>query len=164
MRLKKSYVKKISSALILAGAVALAARQGAFKPEAGRHVYFVKYVVDGDTIVLDNGEKVRYIGVDTPEIHHPKKGVEWLGREAAEFNRKLVEHKTVRLEFDVEIRDKYGRILAYVYTGDTFVNAELVKEGYAQAYTFPPNVRYTDLFLKLQREARGQRLGLWSRK
>ena len=121
-------------------------------------------VVDGDTIHVRIGarvEKVRYIGVNTPEVHHPTKGEEPGGREAAEVNRRLIEGKTVRLELDVQERDRYGRLLAYVWVGDVMVNAELVRLGYAQVMTVPPNVRYQQLFLKLQREAREAGRGLW---
>ena len=121
-------------------------------------------VVDGDTIhvrIGDRVEKIRYIGVNAPELHHPTKGAEPLGREAAEANRKLVEGQTVRMELDVQERDKYGRFLAYVYVGNTMVNAELVAQGYAQIMTIPPNVKHQDEFLKLQQEARALQLGLW---
>jgi len=123
-------------------------------------------VVDGDTIeiccVFGKREKVRYIGVNTPETKHPRKGVEPLGKEAAEANRGLVGGQNIRLEFDVELRDRYGRLLAYVYLEDgTFVNAWLVQNGYAQVMTIPPNVRYQELFLTLQREARQAQRGLW---
>ena len=124
-------------------------------------------VIDGDTIrvccVFGDRVTVRYIGVDTPETHHPMKGVEHYGTEASEANRKLVDGKTVRLEFDVQQLDKYGRILAYIYLEDgTFVNAWLVEHGYAMVMTFPPNVKYEALFLRLQREAREAKQGLWS--
>ena len=106
--------------------------------------------------------KVRYIGVDTPETHHPMRGVEHYGMEASEANRKLVDGKTVRLEFDVQQLDRYGRTLAYVYLEDgTFVNAWLVENGYAMVMTVPPNVKHQELFLKLQREAREAGRGLW---
>jgi micrococcal nuclease len=121
-------------------------------------------VVDGDTIYVqlaDRVEKIRYIGVNTPEIHHPIKGEEPGGREAAAMNRRLVGGRHVRLELDVRSRDRYGRLLAYVWLGDTMVNAELVRRGYAQVMTVPPNVRYQDLFVKLQREARDAGRGLW---
>jgi micrococcal nuclease len=121
-------------------------------------------VVDGDTIYVqlaDRVEKIRYIGVNTPEIHHPIKGEEPGGREAAAMNRRLVGGRAVRLELDVRSRDRYGRLLAYVWLGDTMVNAELVRRGYAQVMTVPPNVRYQDLFVKLQREARDAGRGLW---
>ncbi len=105
---------------------------------------------------------VRYVGVDTPEIHHPMKGVERAGTEASEANRKLVDGKTVRLEFDVQQVDRYNRLLAYVYLEDgTFVNAWLVQHGYAAVMTIPPNVKHQELFLKLQREAREEKRGLW---
>src|SRR3989442_10250949 len=90
-------------------------------------------VVDGDTIhvrLADRVEKVRYIGVNTPEVHHPRKGEEPGGREAAEVNRQLVENRRVRLELDVQSRDRYGRLLAYVWIGETIINAELVPLGY----------------------------------
>ena len=121
-------------------------------------------VVDGDTInvqLADRVEKIRYIGINAPEIHHPIKGAELGGRAAAQVNRGLVIGRRVRLELDVQPRDRYGRLLAYVWVGDTMVNAELVRLGYAQVMTVPPNVRYQDLFLKLQREARDASRGLW---
>lgn len=123
-------------------------------------------VVDGDTVhvrIGDRVEKVRYIGVNTPEVHHPTKGEEPGGREASEVNRRLVAGKRVRLELDVQERDRYGRLLAYVWAGDTMVNAELVRLGYAQVMTIPPNVRHQALFVTLQREARQAGRGLWRR-
>jgi len=123
-------------------------------------------VIDGDTIqvccVFGDRVKVRYIGVDTPETHHPMRGVEPYGMEAAEAYRKLVDGNTVRMEFDVQQFDKYGRILAYIYLEDgRFVNAWLVEHGFAQVMTVPPNVKHQELFLKLQREAREAGRGLW---
>ena len=121
-------------------------------------------VVDGDTILVqlaDRVEKVRYIGVDSPEIHHPVKGEEPGGRAAATVNRGLVEGRRVRLELDVRTRDRWGRLLAYVWVGDTMINAELIRLGYAHVMTVPPNVRYQELFVKLQREAREAGRGLW---
>ncbi len=123
-------------------------------------------VIDGDTIqvccVFGDRVKVRYIGVDTPETHHPMRGVEPYGMEASEANRKLVDGKTVRLEFDVQQLDRYGRTLAYVYLEvGTFVNAWLVEHGFALVMTVPPNVKHQKLFLKLQREAREAGRGLW---
>ncbi|HXL01813.1 MAG TPA: thermonuclease family protein [Candidatus Atribacteria bacterium] len=111
---------------------------------------------------MANGEKVRYIGVDTPELHHPQKEVEYYAREAYEANRRLVEGKRVRLELDVEERDRYGRILAYVYVDDLMVNEWLVANGYARVATFPPNVKYAERFLQLEREARQAKVGLWA--
>ena len=121
-------------------------------------------VVDGDTIHVQLAarvEKIRYIGVDAPELHHPARGEEPGGREAAQANRDLVSGRRVRLELDVRTRDRWGRLLAYVWVGGTMVNAELVRLGYAQVMTVPPNVRYHALFLALQREARDAHRGLW---
>ena len=134
---------------------------GFSKAPSDQYTARVERVVDGDTIKLANGEKVRYIGIDTPETKHPKKPVQYMGEEASEANRKLGEGKTVRLEFDVQKRDKYGRMLAYVYVDDIFVNAWLVENGFAQVSTYPPNVKHQELFLKLQREARENKRGLW---
>jgi len=123
-------------------------------------------IVDGDTIHVRGAErieKVRYIGVNTPEIHHPTRGEEPGGREASEVNRRLVAGRHVRLELDVQSRDRYGRLLAYVWIGETMINAELVRQGYAQVMTVPPNVRYQRLFLDLQRDARLAGRGLWRR-
>lgn len=124
----------------------------------------VKRIIDGDTFVLDNGIKVRLIGVDTPETVHPKKEVQYFGKEASAFTKKLIDGKKVRLEYDVQKYDRYGRLLAYVYLEDgTFLNAELVKQGYANVSTFPPNVKYEQLFINLQKEARENNRGLWQK-
>jgi len=126
--------------------------------------------VDGDTVWVQLGsriEKVRYIGIDTPEVHHPTRGEEPGGRAATEINRSLVGDRPVRLEPDVQLRDRYGRLLAYVWVtrpdgAELMVNAELVRLGYAQVLTVPPNVRHAELFRKLAAEAREQRRGLWA--
>ncbi len=131
--------------------------------------------VDGDTLKLENGERVRLIGIDTPEMHESEKlyrdsrksgqdvkTIQALGRRAYYFTRDLVEGKRVRLEFDVEKQDKYKRLLAYVYLKDgTFVNAEIVKQGYASLMTYPPNIKYVDTFKELYRQARENSRGLW---
>lgn len=105
---------------------------------------------------------VRYIGMDTPETVDPNKPVQPFGVEASNKNKELVSGKTIRLEKDVSETDRYGRLLRYVYVGNLFVNAELVKLGYAQVATYPPDVKYVDLFLQLQREARETGRGLWA--
>jgi len=125
---------------------------------------FAIRVVDGDTIEVEiegGSYKVCYIGIDTPELHHPEKPVEYFAQEAYEKNRELVEGKTVFLEKDVSETDRYGRLLRYVYTEDVFVNAYLVQQGYALVSTYPPDVKYQERFVELQREAREARRGLW---
>lgn len=103
-------------------------------------------VVDGDTIILDENERVRLIGVDTPETKDPRKPVQYFGQKAYEFTRRLVEGKKVRLQYDWQRKDTYGRTLAYVYQEDgTFLNAEIIKQGYGFAYTRFP-FKYLDEF------------------
>jgi micrococcal nuclease len=127
--------------------------------------------VDGDTVhvrLADRVEKVRYIGIDTPEVHHPKRGEEPGGRAATEINRRLVGDRAVRLEPDVQLRDRHGRLLAYVWVKradgvEVMVNAEMVRLGYAQVMTIPPNVRHAEMFRKLAAEARENHRGLWAR-
>jgi micrococcal nuclease len=124
----------------------------------------VTRVVDGDTIdvqIAGATYRVRYIGIDTPETVDPRQPVQCYGREAAERNRQLVEGKTVGLEKDVSETDKYDRLLRYVWVDGEMVNATLVHEGYAMASTYPPDVKYQELFLSLQQEARDAGLGLW---
>lgn len=123
---------------------------------------YVRWVDDGDTVVLSDGTRVRYIGINAPEIAHEDRPAERFGTEARAFNRKLVYQKKVRLELDRERQDQYGRVLAYVYLEDgTFVNAELLRGGYAYHLFRRPNTKYGHLFLVLQREAMAKRVGLW---
>ncbi len=168
--------------LTLAGvvvvAVSIALRQ--LGPARGAHRYtanpsaplpataVVARVIDGDTVELADGRRVRYLGINTPETRH-RVGQQWVyapepfAEEATKVNRRLVEGKTVRLEFDVRSYDKYHRLLAHVYVGDTLVNAELLQRGLARVLVIPPNVRHAEEFESLERAARKQRVGLWSR-
>jgi len=132
---------------------------------AGRIPAQVVRVIDGDTIVvvIDDVEyRVRYISIDTPETVDPREPVGCYGREASQRNRDLVEGKTVELEKDVSETDQYGRLLRYVWVEGEMVNATLVREGYAMVVTYPPDVKYQQLFLELQRQARAAGEGLWS--
>jgi micrococcal nuclease len=124
----------------------------------------VTRVVDGDTVeatVGGSSEDIRYIGIDTPESVAPGEPVECFGHRAAEFNRKLVEGQAVRLVLGEERRDQYGRLLAYVYRGDEFVNATLLRRGYARTLTIAPNDRFAGLFARLEQEAGNAGRGLW---
>lgn len=134
-------------------------------PTPERTAAQVVKVVDGDTIDVEiDGEvhRLRYIGIDTPETVHPNKPVEWMGPEATQANRDLVEGKTVYLEKDVSETDRYDRLLRYVYLEDgTLVNAELVRLGYAHASSYPPDVKYQDRLREAQEKARETERGLW---
>ena len=136
------------------------------QPESKAHVL---RVIDGDTVELTGGTKVRYIGIDTPELHHPKIPVQCFGREAMEKNRELVEGRDVILKKDISETDKYGRLLRYVYLLNessregTFVNDFLVRQGYGVVDTFPPDVAHAQDFLAAQKEARENNRGLWAK-
>lgn len=130
--------------------------------------YEVVSITDGDTFEINyNGTKtkVRLIGVDTPESVHPdsKKNNEY-GKQASNYTKSLLEGKTVKLEFDVSPTDKYGRLLAYVYLENgEMLNEKLLKEGYAQVATYPPNVKYVENFKSIQKEARENKVGFWAK-
>jgi micrococcal nuclease len=124
--------------------------------EVNENAVLVTHVIDGDTIEIEGGYHVRYIGIDTPEKVEP---YYW---EALKANQELVEGKRIRLERDVEDKDKYGRLLRYVWVDSTMVNAELVRLGYAYSYSYPPNLKYQEYFLQMEKEAREKKLGLWS--
>jgi micrococcal nuclease len=116
----------------------------------------VERIIDGDTIVLSNGEEIRYIGIDTPEKSDP------YFEEAKELNRKMVEGKRVSLEYDQEKKDVYFRTLAYVRMENVLVNAELVRQGLACVYSRRPNLKYADYLCSVQSQAREAKIGLWS--
>ena len=121
----------------------------------------VERVIDGDTIIVRGVGRVRLIGVDTPETVDPRRPVEFFGREASAFTKRLLDGKRVRLEYDWERTDRYGRTLAYVYLPDgVFANAEIIRQGYGHAYTRFP-FKHLDRFRALEREARNAGRGLW---
>ena len=130
---------------------------------AGASSFFqVRWVDDGDTVVLADGRRVRYCGINAPEVAHEDRPAQRFGPEARDFNRKLVYKKAVRLEFDREKHDQYGRVLAYLFLKDgTFVNAELVKSGCAYYVFRRPNKKYDSLLLRLQRKAMAKKVGMW---
>lgn len=125
-------------------------------------LFYVKWVSDGDTITLADGRRVRYIGINTPEIAHENRPADPFGNPARSCNKKLVLGKKVRLEMDVRSTDSYGRTLAYVFLKDgTFVNAELIKAGYAYCLYVRPNIRYHQKLLDDQRLAMRHAKGMW---
>jgi micrococcal nuclease len=124
----------------------------------------VDRVIDGDTVEVRIGgrsDEVRYIGIDTPETVKPGTPVQCFGPRASAYNHRLVEGRAVRLDFDRERRDVYGRLLAYVHLGPVFVNARLVRLGYARTLTIPPNTAHAGLFHRLARAAGQAGRGLW---
>lgn len=134
-------------------------------PATRGQVAVVVDVIDGDTIrVRLDGQtfRVRYIGIDTPELEREAEPAEWMAPEAKTQNEALVAGKNVFLEKDVSETDRYGRLLRYVWVGDTMVNGEMVRLGYAQAITYPPDVKYQPWLRKLQQEARREGRGLWA--
>jgi micrococcal nuclease len=160
----------VCALLVAIGAGALDRRGGGggAEPAPGTRLdAIVTRVVDGDTVkvrVRGRLETVRYIGMDTPETVKPHTPVQCYGKAASAFNARLVRARTVRLVFDAERRDRYGRLLAYVYRepDGLFVNAELVRRGYAQPLTIPPNVAHSSEFRRLARTARSGGRGLWA--
>lgn len=127
--------------------------------------YTVRRVVDGDTLLLDNRERVRLIGVDTPETVRPDHPVERFGPEASAFTKRLAERQRVRLILGQERQDKYGRTLAFVYLADgRLLNEEIIRQGYGHAYIRHPfDTAMMDRFRAAEREARAARRGLWAR-
>lgn len=177
----------MSMLLLLAGFAACASSQVDLRHQApatlpdepgGYEEATVARVVDGDTIRVvisarvdgpgageaPIGEElsVRLIGIDTPESVRPGTPIECFGREASSAAKALLEGQEVVLVKDVEETDRYDRLLRYVYIGEEMANARLVANGYAFAYTYPPNVRHSELFVQLEREARENDRGLWS--
>jgi micrococcal nuclease len=153
-------VRTLVALVLLSLIVALGADHGSSAATAAREDRVTR-VVDGDTIVLARLGRTRLIGVDTPEVFG---GRECYGAEASAFTKRLLPRGTrVRYRFDVERRDRYGRALAYVFKGGRFVNAELVRRGYAVPLTIPPNVRYAERFRALSASARRASRGLWAR-
>ena len=130
-----------------------------FQITSNQEEALVVRVIDGDTVELEGGERLRYIGMDTPESTNQH---ECFGDEATARNRDLVEGRVVGLETDVSDRDRFGRLLRYVYVDGVMVNELLVREGYATVSTFPPDVKYQERFLAAQTAARQAAAGLWS--
>src|SRR3989338_483621 len=125
----------------------------------------VHWVIDGDTFQLETGERIRLIGINTPEYLPWKHRADFYGKEAYHYSKNLLTNKEIHLEKDVVEKDKYGRTLAYAYLGTgQLVNLLLVREGYAKARSYPPNTRYHKMLKNAEREARALQKGLWNRK
>jgi micrococcal nuclease len=125
--------------------------------------FTVKWVNDGDTIILTNGKRVRYIGINAPEIDHDKQGAQPFGHAAKTFNKQMVLNRKIRLDFDLERQDRYGRLLAYIFLPDgTFLNEHMLQNGYAFFLFRKPNLKYNQRLLKAQQEAMKAHKGLWN--
>ena len=151
-------IKYLSSILLL---LCLILAAGCAAPAAP----LVTRVIDGDTIEIDIAgmrHRVRYIGIDTPELDDKRPAFCALAQEAARYNRQLVGGKTVRLEKDISETDQYERLLRYVYVDDTLVNAELVRQGLARAVPYEPDTKYQDYLEELEEEAKQAGKGIWS--
>jgi micrococcal nuclease len=131
------------------------------KDKAKEQEFLVTKVIDGDTVMLENGNTVHYLGVDAPRARSKEGGSEFFAREAFRQNKRLVLLKKVRLEFDVEKKDRNGNLLAYVYVKNLFVNGEMIRLGFARCAVVSPNVRYKDLFQRYEKEASARCAGLW---
>jgi len=154
-------VKRIPWAAIavIAGILSLAV----YSHVGGTDVHVVKRVIDGDTIILDDGRHVRLIGVDAPEIDSPYRNAEPFGDESRDYMKRLVERRLVTIRIGREPYDKYGRTLAYVYLGPTMINSLIIRDGYAKVYRrfmFPER----DLFTNYEKEARAKGVGMWKYK
>jgi len=130
--------------------------------EESKDLVKVTRIIDGDTIEIEGGQRIRYIGINSPELSSFDETIGCYAREATDKNKALVLDKKVRLEKDVSETDKYDRLLRYVWVNDIFVNDYLAREGFAQAVSYPPDIKYQDQFLEAQKEARENNRGLWS--
>jgi micrococcal nuclease len=132
-----------------------------FPAQAKENEFLVTKIIDGDTVMLENGDIVRYLGINAPSIKKSEGGPEFYAREAVRQNKNMVLLKKVRLEFDVEKKNSEGKLLAYVYAKKVFINGELVRLGCARAVARPPNVKYRDLLLRYEKDAAAKYVGLW---
>ncbi len=167
MRTKK--ILTIGVVLVLAGVAVWFSKTSATPVKtSNRETYEVKKVDDGDTLQIfryGRSEKVRFIGIDTPETVDPRKPVQCFGKEASAKTKQLLTGKTVRIEFDPVVgeRDKYDRLLAYVWLGNELINLTLLREGYAHEYTYRSQAyKYQSDFKQAEAGARQSEVGLWS--
>jgi endonuclease YncB( thermonuclease family) len=131
----------------------------------GHSYYQIKKIYDGDTILLSNGQKVRFLGINTPEVEGRYKSAQAGGEAAKQWLKNRLHGQQVRLDHDVEKQDKYGRLLAHIFTKDgQHINLELIEQGLATVSIFPPNMKYTRDLIKAEQHAEQEQVGLWQRK
>jgi len=161
-RIPRSLLHRFRLCFFLLVAAALGIGVSFIAAVGAEETVFVRWVDDGDTIVLADGRRVRYIGINAPEVAHNEKKAERLGPEAKRINRRMVYHARVRMELDTEKFDRYGRLLAYIFAGgDRLVNREMLLLGYAYCLYRFPNTRYHESLLEAQRAAMQAGKGIW---
>ncbi|MGM0365386.1 MAG: lamin tail domain-containing protein [Actinomycetota bacterium] len=146
----------ILSAALFAGCGILYEPETGNAPQTGEDQCMVEYVIDGDTLVA-GGRRVRLLGINTPEEG------QYFYEESRQALMVMVDGKAIRMEKDITDKDRYGRLLRYIYLGDLFVNLEMVKRGFANTYTYPPDVAYQEMLVEAERYAREKNLGLWAK-
>lgn len=139
----------------------LAVQDVIVKTNVATNAAVVTRVIDGDTIEIASGEKIRLIGIDTPETVDPRRGVQCFGKAASEYTKSLVLNKQVQLVKDISETDRYGRLLRYIYVDDEFINEKLVREGYAKASSYPPDIKFQSILQDAQTSAQNDNKGLW---
>jgi micrococcal nuclease len=138
-----------------------------FKKTSSPQYGYVTKVIDGDTVRLNNGKLLRYLGINTPELRKKDKYGNWYeindiyAKKAFLFNKNLVENKKIKIEYDKEREDRHGRLLGYVFVKDKFINYELLKSGWAELYIWGPNFKYQDTLAKAFKNALDGRKGIW---
>lgn len=155
------------TALLLAGTIIAGCAESDIGINNAGAEYSVVRIIDGDTVELRGGSFVRYLGIDTPEVREKleqgwRYSPEAYSLNAKEYNRKLIGNKKIKLEFDVRKKDKYGRLLAYVYVDGKMLNEELLRQGYAMLKIYPPNVKHTKLLVAAQKDAMLNKRGIWT--
>jgi endonuclease YncB( thermonuclease family) len=148
---------------VMALTLALVAVACSSRGETAKWVH-IRWVIDGDTVILDDGRRIRYLGINAPEINHKNQQGQPYAFVAKRFNRKLVTGRRIRLEFGPKKKDRYGRVLAYLFLADgTFVNRELLARGYGYFYPTAIPGKYDHLLLKTQRTAMAAGIGIWKK-
>lgn len=137
------------------------ASENTITPTIYREKAKVSYVLDGDTVEITDKKRVRLIGINTPERKTGNKNGQCFSEKAAKITRSLLENQTIEMEKDVSETDKYGRLLRYIYLDDILINEFLLSAGFARLETIPPDVKYYQLFLEAEKEARSNARGLW---
>lgn len=161
LNINSSAEQKLPSTVPLGGEITIAPKATPSSSISNYEKAKVAFVYDGDTIELTNGYKVRYIGINTPEINSKKVAGECFGKEAWEINKQLVNGQTIEMVKDISETDKYGRLLRYVWIDNVFINDFLIRQGYARIESIPPDIRYSSKLQQSEQEAKENKRGIW---